>query len=149
MTPVQDLVDVTSVEVVGDYRLRLTFADGTAGEVDFTNREWRGVFEPLRDPAFFARSRSMRTRARSLGPEGSTWRQSRSTRKPARTRFIAPQHDAEHLAGGSHNAREAGAAGKRCTGAVPKMGGTGLEPVTPSLSRRHPRSRALAAVTSF
>jgi hypothetical protein len=29
------------------------------------------------------------------------------------------------------------------------MGGTGLEPVTPSLSRRHPRSRALAPVTSF
>jgi Protein of unknown function (DUF2442) len=36
-------------------RLRLTFADGMAGEVDFTGREWRGVFEPLRDPSYVAR----------------------------------------------------------------------------------------------
>jgi hypothetical protein len=55
MTPVERLVDVVGVEVVGDYRLRLTFADGTTGDVDFTSRQWRGVFEPLRDPAFFAR----------------------------------------------------------------------------------------------
>lgn len=48
-----DLVDVTAVEVLGDYRLRLTFEDGTVGDVDFTGREWRGVFEPLRDPAYF------------------------------------------------------------------------------------------------
>ena len=29
------------------------------------------------------------------------------------------------------------------------MGGTGLEPVTPSLSRRPPRSRLLAAASEF
>jgi hypothetical protein len=51
----QPLVDVTTVEVLGDYRLRLTFADGTVGDADFTGHEWRGVFEPLQDPAFFAR----------------------------------------------------------------------------------------------
>jgi hypothetical protein len=51
----EELVDITSVEVVGDYRLRLTFADGTVGDVDFSDREWRGVFEPLADPAQFAR----------------------------------------------------------------------------------------------
>jgi hypothetical protein len=50
----EPLVDVTGVEVVGDYDLRLTFADGTVGDVHFGDREWRGVFEPLRDPAFFA-----------------------------------------------------------------------------------------------
>jgi hypothetical protein len=50
-----ELVDITDVEVVGDYRLRLTFADGTVGDVDFSDREWRGVFERLRDPAEFAR----------------------------------------------------------------------------------------------
>ncbi len=55
MVLVEQLVDVTEVEVVGDYRLRLTFADGTVGDVDFGDREWRGVFEPLRDPAYFAR----------------------------------------------------------------------------------------------
>jgi hypothetical protein len=57
MTVMEPLLDITSVDVVGDYRLRLTFEDGTVGEVDFTGREWRGVFEPLRDPAYFARVR--------------------------------------------------------------------------------------------
>jgi hypothetical protein len=33
----------------------LTFADGTIGEVDFSDREWGGVLKPLADPAFFAR----------------------------------------------------------------------------------------------
>jgi hypothetical protein len=55
MDRVEEFVDVTRVEVVGDYRLRLTFADGTVGDVDFSGREWRGVFEPLHDPAYFAR----------------------------------------------------------------------------------------------
>ena len=55
MLGIEQLVDVTSVEVIGHYRLRLTFQDGTAGEVDFSRREWRGVFEPLRDPSYFAR----------------------------------------------------------------------------------------------
>ncbi len=57
MAFVQQLVDITAVKVVGDYRLRLTFEDGTVGEIDFATREWRGVFEPLRDPAYFARVR--------------------------------------------------------------------------------------------
>ena len=51
MAFVEQLVDITGVEVVGEYRLRLTFADGTVGDVDFGDREWRGVFEPLNDPA--------------------------------------------------------------------------------------------------
>lgn len=51
---VDQLHDVIGVEVSGDYRLRLTFDDGTVGEVDFAEREWRGVFEPLRDPNYFA-----------------------------------------------------------------------------------------------
>lgn len=55
MKVVETLIDITGVEVLGDYRLRLTFADGTVGDVDFAGREWRGVFEPLNDPAEFAR----------------------------------------------------------------------------------------------
>jgi hypothetical protein len=55
MIPVEELVDITGVEVTGEYRLRLSFADGTVGDVDFSGRVWRGVFEPLRDPAYFAR----------------------------------------------------------------------------------------------
>jgi hypothetical protein len=55
MVSVDQLHDVIGVEVSGEYRLRLTFDDGTIGEVDFTGRQWRGVFEPLGDPDFFAR----------------------------------------------------------------------------------------------
>lgn len=40
------LHDVIGVEVSGEYRLRLTFDDGTVGEVDFAGREWRGVSCP-------------------------------------------------------------------------------------------------------
>ena len=52
----EQLVDITGVEVVGDHCLRLTFADGTVGDVDFADRAWGGVLEPLSDPAFFARA---------------------------------------------------------------------------------------------
>jgi Protein of unknown function (DUF2442) len=55
MAVMEQLHDVTGVEISGEYRLRLTFDDGTIGEVDFTGRRWRGVFEPLRDPDYFAR----------------------------------------------------------------------------------------------
>jgi hypothetical protein len=47
--------DVTAVEVVGPYGLRLTFDDGTTGDIDVSKRvEFRGVFAPLADPAHFA-----------------------------------------------------------------------------------------------
>jgi hypothetical protein len=55
MALVKQLHDVIGVEISGDYRLRLTFDDGTVGDVDFKGREWLGVFEPLRDPDYFAR----------------------------------------------------------------------------------------------
>ncbi len=55
MAFVEQLHDVIGVEVNGEFRLRLTFDDGTVGEVNFAGREWRGVFEPLRDPDYFAR----------------------------------------------------------------------------------------------
>jgi hypothetical protein len=48
------LPEVTTVEVIGDHELRLTFDDGTVGDISFADREWTGVFEPLRDPARFA-----------------------------------------------------------------------------------------------
>ena len=54
---VEKLVDVTAVEVIGDHRLRVSFEDGLSGVVDFSGREWRGVFEPLADPTYFARVR--------------------------------------------------------------------------------------------
>ena len=55
MTNIGYLPAVTAVDVIGDHELRLTFDDGTVGDVSFSHREWTGVFEPLRDPARFAR----------------------------------------------------------------------------------------------
>ncbi len=50
---------LTSVTALPDARLRVTFVDGTVGEVDmcaFLRKPQLDatVFEPLRDPAFFA-----------------------------------------------------------------------------------------------
>lgn len=53
----EKLVDIVGVEVIGDHRLRLTFEDGVVGEVGFEDREWQGVFAPLRDPTAFAEVR--------------------------------------------------------------------------------------------
>ena len=55
--PVEEFVDVTAVQVIADHRLRLTFEDGTVGDVDFSAREWGGILEPLRDPAYFRQVR--------------------------------------------------------------------------------------------
>jgi len=55
MTNAGYLPAITAVEVVGEHELRLTFDDGTVGDVSFSDRQWTGVFEPLRDPARFAR----------------------------------------------------------------------------------------------
>ena len=55
ITRVEQFLDITAVEVVGEHRLRLTFEDGTVGDVDLSAREWRGVLEPLADPDYFAR----------------------------------------------------------------------------------------------
>lgn len=48
------MIHVTAVEVVGDHRLRVSFDDGTNGEVQFTADDWGGVFDALRDLEFFA-----------------------------------------------------------------------------------------------
>jgi hypothetical protein len=52
---ITSLHDVCDVEVLGHYRLRLTFSDGLVGDVDLSHlREREGVFTALGDPAFFA-----------------------------------------------------------------------------------------------
>lgn len=52
------IVDVTRVEVLKPYRLRLEFDDGTAGEVDISELvQFDGVFAPLRDPEVFRQVR--------------------------------------------------------------------------------------------
>jgi hypothetical protein len=55
---ITSLHDVRDVEVLGHYRLRLTFSDGLVGDVDLSHlKEGGGIFTPLRDPAFFAQVR--------------------------------------------------------------------------------------------
>ena len=59
------IVDVTQVEVLRGYRLRLEFDDGTAGEVDISELvPFDGVLAPLLDPAAFSQVR--------VGPELGT-----------------------------------------------------------------------------
>ena len=61
---------VVGVSVVGDYRLRLLFDDGTAGDVDLSSMQWKGVFEPLRDPKYFARVKVDPEAATVVWPNG-------------------------------------------------------------------------------
>jgi len=49
------LIRVTQVQVVGPFSLDLTFNDGTRKRVNFRRLLWGEVFEPLRDPSYFAR----------------------------------------------------------------------------------------------
>jgi len=55
------LVEVVEARYQGDFRVWLRFNDGASGEVDLAREMWGEVFEPLRDPAAFARFRVDRT----------------------------------------------------------------------------------------
>ncbi|MFY9615822.1 MAG: DUF2442 domain-containing protein [Candidatus Dormiibacterota bacterium] len=61
---------VVGVAVIGDHRLRLLFDDGTAGDVDFSAMDWRGVMEPLKDASYFARVRVDPEAATVVWPNG-------------------------------------------------------------------------------
>jgi hypothetical protein len=64
MPVMKKLIAPIAVEVIGEHKLRVTFKDGLVGDIDFTGRHWRGVSEPLADPAFFAKA--------FFDPEGRT-----------------------------------------------------------------------------
>lgn len=48
---------VTDVETKPDYILTVTFDDGTKGEISLAGRLFGPMFEPLKDPEFFALAR--------------------------------------------------------------------------------------------
>lgn len=48
-----DSPKLVGADFVGGYSIRLSFSDGTKGEVDFSAELNGGVFEALKDPAFF------------------------------------------------------------------------------------------------
>lgn len=62
---------VVGAAVIGDHRLRLLFDDGTAGDVDLSKMEWKGVFEPLRDQAYFAQVKVDPDAATVVWPNGA------------------------------------------------------------------------------
>jgi Protein of unknown function (DUF2442) len=62
---------VVGVAVIGDYKLRLLFDDGTAGDVDLSSMKWKGVFEALRDPKYFAKVRVDTEAATVVWPNGA------------------------------------------------------------------------------
>ena len=62
---------VVGAAVIGNHRLRLLFDDGTAGDVDLSSMEWRGVFEPLRDPQYFAKVKVDPKAATVVWPNGA------------------------------------------------------------------------------
>ena len=46
---------ITEVQVIPSYTLNITFADGTHRIIDLESELYGEIFEPLRDPAYFAR----------------------------------------------------------------------------------------------
>ncbi len=44
---------LSKAEFVVDYKIRVSFEDGTVGIIDLQNDLWGEVFEPLRDPEKF------------------------------------------------------------------------------------------------
>jgi hypothetical protein len=52
------LKDIVAANALGDHGLHLRFEDGVEGVVDLAvHLSFRGVFAPLRDPAYFAQVR--------------------------------------------------------------------------------------------
>ncbi|HEX5140183.1 MAG TPA: DUF2442 domain-containing protein [Dehalococcoidia bacterium] len=52
----EDIPAVRKMKVIPPYSLDLEFTDGTRRIVDLENELWGPVFQPLKDPAYFARA---------------------------------------------------------------------------------------------
>jgi hypothetical protein len=66
------LKDIVVARALGDYRLHLRFEDGVEGVVDLgPHLSFHGVFEPLRDPAYFAQVRADAELGTVVWPNGA------------------------------------------------------------------------------
>src|SRR5215208_7603664 len=54
--PTVEFIRVTAMRYSGDHKLWLRFSDGVEGIADLGSRLHGPVFQPLRDPEFFARA---------------------------------------------------------------------------------------------
>jgi hypothetical protein len=52
-----DMIPIAGISIVRAYLLDITFIDGTTRRVDVAPLLWGELFEPLKDPAYFARAR--------------------------------------------------------------------------------------------
>jgi hypothetical protein len=52
---IDPLIAVTHVKALPGFRLRLRFSDGAEGVFDCAKELWGEVFEPLKDPKYFAK----------------------------------------------------------------------------------------------
>lgn len=50
------IIHVTKVKVVGEYSLELMFDNGVRKRVNLRRELYGPIFEPLRDPAYFAKA---------------------------------------------------------------------------------------------
>ncbi|MCI0554748.1 MAG: DUF2442 domain-containing protein [Anaerolineae bacterium] len=50
------IIHVTHVKVVGEFSLELTFDNGVRKRVNLRKELYGPIFEPLRDPSFFAKA---------------------------------------------------------------------------------------------
>lgn len=50
------IIHITQVKVVGDYSLELTFDNGVQKRVNLRHELYGPIFEPLRDPSYFAKA---------------------------------------------------------------------------------------------
>lgn len=77
---------VTDVKTKPDFILVITFADGTHDELCIADRLFGAMFEPLKDPNFFAQERVDEFGAVSAGPMMPIWRQMRCIARLSPTR---------------------------------------------------------------
>ena len=55
MTKIKRIPRPVAVAVLPPYAIRVTFDDGVVRDVDLADDLWGPMFEPLKDPAYFAR----------------------------------------------------------------------------------------------
>jgi hypothetical protein len=66
------LKDIVGAKALGDHRLHLRFEDGVEGVVDLASHlSFRGVFEPMRDPDWFAQVRVDKELGTVVWPNGA------------------------------------------------------------------------------
>ncbi|MGQ0431507.1 MAG: DUF2442 domain-containing protein [Microthrixaceae bacterium] len=57
MTKLKRIPRPVAVEVLPPYAIRVTFDDGVVNDTDLADELWGPMFEPLKDPAYFAQVR--------------------------------------------------------------------------------------------